>query len=36
MSDQVNRCYRLRRRPQGAITDADLEFLEEPVVKPGP
>src|SRR4051794_2089620 len=36
MSDEVNRCYRLRRRPQGAITDADLEFLEEPVVKPGP
>jgi NADPH-dependent curcumin reductase CurA len=36
MSDQVNRCYRLRRRPQGAITDADLEFLEEPLADTGP
>src|SRR4051812_15563030 len=36
MSDQVNRCYRLRRRPQGAVTDADLEFLEEPVLRTGP
>lgn len=35
MSDQVNRCYRLRRRPQGAVTDADLEFLREPVLKTG-
>lgn len=28
---RINRCYRLRRRPQGSVTDADLELVEEPV-----
>lgn len=27
----VNRRYRLRRRPQGSVTPADLELVEEPV-----
>jgi NADPH-dependent curcumin reductase CurA len=27
----INRCYRLRRRPGGSVTEADLEFAEEPV-----
>jgi NADPH2:quinone reductase len=27
----MNRRYRLRRRPQGSITEADLELVEEPV-----
>jgi NADPH-dependent curcumin reductase CurA len=27
----ANRCYRLRRRPQGSVTEADLEFVEEPL-----
>jgi NADPH2:quinone reductase len=27
----MNRCYRLRRRPQGPVTQADLELVEEPV-----
>jgi NADPH-dependent curcumin reductase CurA len=27
----VNRRYRLRRRPQGSVTAADLELVEEPV-----
>jgi NADPH2:quinone reductase len=27
----VNRCFRLRRRPVGAVTEADLELCEEPV-----
>src|SRR5438067_305374 len=36
MSQPTNRCYRLRRRPQGAVTEADLEFLEEPVPAIGP
>jgi NADPH-dependent curcumin reductase CurA len=35
MSDQVNRCYRLRRRPQGAVAEADLELLREPLAQVG-
>jgi NADPH2:quinone reductase len=31
MSDHVNRAYRLRRRPQGALADGDLELVEEAV-----
>src|SRR5437763_971004 len=31
MSSAMNRCYRLRQRPVGAVTKTDLEFLEEPV-----
>jgi NADPH-dependent curcumin reductase CurA len=27
----MNRCYRLRRRPRGPVTNADLELVEEPV-----
>jgi NADPH-dependent curcumin reductase CurA len=27
----MNRCYRLRRRPRGSVTEAELEFVEEPV-----
>lgn len=30
----VNRCYRLRRRPVGEVTPADLELVEEPVGEP--
>jgi NADPH-dependent curcumin reductase CurA len=28
---KMNRRYRLRRRPQGSVTEADLELVEEPV-----
>ncbi|HEX4107564.1 MAG TPA: NADP-dependent oxidoreductase [Solirubrobacteraceae bacterium] len=28
---RTNRAYRLRRRPAGKVTDADLEFVTEPV-----
>ena len=28
---RVNRLYRLRKRPAGALAEGDLEFLEEPV-----
>lgn len=31
MSSATNRCYRLRQRPVGAVSKADLEFTEEPV-----
>jgi len=31
MSQLMNRCYRLRRRPQGSLTAGDLEFVEEAV-----
>lgn len=31
MSDHVNRAYRLRRRPEGALADGDLELVEEAV-----
>jgi NADPH-dependent curcumin reductase CurA len=33
----ANRVYRLRRRPQGSVTEADLEFVEEavPVIEAG-
>jgi NADPH-dependent curcumin reductase CurA len=31
MSQLLNRCYRLRRRPERSVTEMDLEFLEEPV-----
>ena len=27
----VNRRFRLRRRPRGPVTEADLELVEEPV-----
>jgi NADPH2:quinone reductase len=36
MSQPANRCYRLRRRPEGLVSEADLEFLEEPVPPVGP
>jgi len=36
MSQTINRCYRLRHRPSGAITADDLEFGEEPVPSIGP
>lgn len=36
MSSNTNRCYRLRRRPVGAVTEADLELVEEPVPAVGP
>jgi NADPH-dependent curcumin reductase CurA len=36
MSQMNNRCYRLRHRPTGAVTDDDLEFLQEPIPSIGP
>jgi NADPH2:quinone reductase len=36
MRPQVNRRFRLRRRPNGAVADADLELVEEPVPPVGP
>jgi NADPH2:quinone reductase len=36
MTEPINRCYRLRHRPEGSVTEADLEFLEEPVPGVGP
>lgn len=36
MGEMMNRCYRLRRRPMGAVTPIDLEFGEEPVPSIGP
>src|SRR5687767_1848152 len=27
----LNRCYRLRQRPSGRVTEADLELVEEPI-----
>ncbi len=37
MTQLMNRCYRLRRRPAGTATAEDLEFVEEPVpdLRPG-
>jgi NADPH-dependent curcumin reductase CurA len=37
MTTLTNRCYRLRRRPDGPVTEDDLEFIEEPVptLEPG-
>lgn len=34
---EPNRCFRLRRRPTGRVTEADLEYVEEPVpaITPG-
>ena len=31
LEPSVNRAFRLRRRPQGRVTEADLELVEEPV-----
>ena len=31
MNEKPNRCYRIRRRPDGRVTQADLEFVEEPI-----
>jgi NADPH2:quinone reductase len=31
MADRVNRVFRLRQRPTGRITEAELELVEEPV-----
>lgn len=36
MSQMTNRCYRMRNRPSGEITSADLEFGEEAVPSIGP
>jgi NADPH2:quinone reductase len=36
MTPLVNRCYRLRQRPEGLVSENDLEFLEEPVPPVGP
>ena len=36
MSDEVNRRFRLRRRPNGAVTETDLELVEESVPSTGP
>lgn len=33
---ELNRCFRLRRRPTGRVTDADLEYVEEPIPEIGP
>lgn len=33
---ETNRCFRLRTRPTGRVTEADLEFVEEPVPEIGP
>lgn len=35
-STALNRCFRLRRRPTGRVTEADLEYLEEPIPAIGP
>ncbi|WP_354699134.1 Putative NADP-dependent oxidoreductase YfmJ [Paraconexibacter sp. AEG42_29] len=35
-STELNRCFRLRRRPVGRVTEADLEYVEEPVPTIGP
>lgn len=32
----LNRCYRLRRRPEGRVTEADLELVEEPIADLAP
>lgn len=31
LATDTNRCFRLRRRPDGRVTDADLELVEEPI-----
>jgi NADPH-dependent curcumin reductase CurA len=36
VSQQVNRRFRLRRRPNGAVAETDLELVEEPVPSVGP
>jgi len=36
MSQPMNRCYRLRHRPSGAITPDDVEFGEESIPSIGP
>jgi NADPH-dependent curcumin reductase CurA len=36
MSRPVNRRFRLRRRPEGAVAEADLKLVEEPVPRVGP
>jgi NADPH2:quinone reductase len=37
MPEQMNRCYRLRQRPEGAVVrDTDLDFREEAVPDAGP
>src|SRR5919108_2563852 len=35
-SRRVTRRFRLRRRPNGAVAEADLELVEEPVTPVGP
>jgi NADPH-dependent curcumin reductase CurA len=36
MSTELNRCFRLRQRPTGRVTEADLEYCEEPIPAIGP